>query len=93
MIENRMLKRIFGPKKEEVIGGLRSELYNLHASPHITMVMKSRRMGWARHVAHMKARKMHENFFSESLKGSDNLEDIGVDGRVKVKGFLSLCFL
>jgi hypothetical protein len=55
--ENRVPRRIFGPKREKVAGGWRSlhneELHNLYASPNIIMVMKSRRMGWAGHVAHM----------------------------------------
>jgi hypothetical protein len=46
--ENRVLRRIFGHKREEVVGGWRrlhnEELYNLHASPYIVRVMKSRRM-------------------------------------------------
>jgi hypothetical protein len=52
--ENRVLKRIFGPKREEVVGGWRrlhnEELHNLYASSNITRVIKSRRMRWAEHV-------------------------------------------
>jgi hypothetical protein len=48
MFENRMLRRIFGPKREEVMGGWRrlhnEELHNLYASPNIIGVIKSRRM-------------------------------------------------
>jgi hypothetical protein len=46
--ENRQLWRIFGPKREEVVGGWRrlhnEELHNLYASPNVTRVIKSRRM-------------------------------------------------
>jgi hypothetical protein len=46
--ENRVLRRIFGPKREEVVGGWRrlhnEELHNLYASPNIIRVIKSRRM-------------------------------------------------
>jgi hypothetical protein len=46
--ENRVLRRIFRPKREEVAGGWRrlhnEELHNLYASPNIVRVMKSRRM-------------------------------------------------
>jgi hypothetical protein len=46
--ENRVLRKIFGPKKEEVAGGWRrlhnEELHNLNASPYIIGVIESRRM-------------------------------------------------
>jgi hypothetical protein len=46
--ENRELRRIFGPKREEVVGGWgrqhNEELHNLHTSPKIIPVIKSRRM-------------------------------------------------
>jgi hypothetical protein len=48
-LENRMLRRIFGPKRDEVIGGWRTlhneELHNLYCSPN--RIIKSRRMRWA----------------------------------------------
>jgi hypothetical protein len=48
VLENRVLRRIFGPKKEEVEGGWRrlhnEELHNLYASPNINTVIKARRM-------------------------------------------------
>jgi len=52
--ENRVLRKIFGPKGEEVEGGWRRPynevLHNLFASPNIIRVIKSRRMRWAGHV-------------------------------------------
>ena len=52
-----MLRRIFGPKKDEVTRGWRKlhseELHNLYSSPSIIRMIKSRRMRWAGHVARM----------------------------------------
>jgi hypothetical protein len=52
-----MLRRIFGPKRDEVMGQWRKlhngELHNLYSSPDIIRQIKSRRMRWAGHVVHM----------------------------------------
>jgi hypothetical protein len=57
VFENRVLRRIFGPKRDEVTGDWRrlhnKELYTLYSSPNIIRVMKSRRLRWAGHVARM----------------------------------------
>jgi hypothetical protein len=57
VFENRLLRRIFGPKTDEVTGGRRrlnnQELHNLYVSPRIIRVIKSRRMRWTVHIAHM----------------------------------------
>jgi hypothetical protein len=54
IFENRMLKRIFGHKREEMVRGSRSlhneELLNLYASPNVNKEIKSRSMRWAGHV-------------------------------------------
>jgi hypothetical protein len=54
---NRVLRRIFGLKRDEVTEEWRKlhseELHNLHSSPDITRQVKSRRMRWAGHVARM----------------------------------------
>ena len=57
MFENKVLRRIFGPRREEVTGDWR-RLYNeeinvLYSSPNIVQVIKSRRMRWAGYVARM----------------------------------------
>jgi hypothetical protein len=53
--ENRVLRRIFGTKRGEVIGGWRKqqneELHNFYSSPSTTGMIKSRMMRWAGHVA------------------------------------------
>jgi hypothetical protein len=57
VFKNRVLRRIFGPKRDEVTGEWRrlhnEELYDLYSSPNIIRVIKSRRMRWAGHVASM----------------------------------------
>jgi hypothetical protein len=57
VFENRVLRRIFGPKRDEVTGEWRrlhnEELNDLYPSPNIIRVTKSRRMRWAGHVARM----------------------------------------
>jgi hypothetical protein len=57
VFENRALRRIFGPKRDEVTGGCRKlhneELHNLYSSPSIIRMIKSRMMRWAGHVARM----------------------------------------
>jgi hypothetical protein len=57
LLENRVLRRIFGPKTDEVIGEWRKlhndELHILYSFPNIISHIKSRRMRWVGHVAHM----------------------------------------
>jgi hypothetical protein len=57
MFENRVLRRIFGPKTDEVTGEWRKlhneELHDLYSSPSIIRIMKARRMKWAGHVVRM----------------------------------------
>jgi hypothetical protein len=57
MFENRVLRKVFGPKRDEVTGEWRKlhneALNDLYSLPNIVWVVKSRRMRWAGHVAHM----------------------------------------
>jgi hypothetical protein len=57
VFENRVLRRIFGPKRDGVTGGWRKlhneELHDLYSSPSVIRIIKSRRMRWAGHVARM----------------------------------------
>ena len=57
VFENMVLRRIFGPRRDEVTGEWRrlhnEELNDLYHSPNIERVIKSRRMRWAAHVARM----------------------------------------
>jgi hypothetical protein len=82
VLENRVLRAIFGPKRDEVTGEWRrlhnEELNDLYSSPNIIRVFKSRRMRWAEHVACMGVRW-------GDLKKRDQLEDTVVDGRIILK--------
>jgi hypothetical protein len=57
VFENRVLRRIFGPKRSEVAGGLiklhNEELHNLYSASNIIRMIKSRRMRWVVHVARL----------------------------------------
>jgi hypothetical protein len=57
VFENRVLRRVFGPKRDEVTGEWRKlhneELNDLYSLPNIVQVVKSRQMRWAGHVACM----------------------------------------
>jgi hypothetical protein len=62
VFENKVLRRIFGPKRDEVTGGWRKlhneELRDLYSSPSIIRIIKSRRMRWAGHVTRMGEKRM-----------------------------------
>jgi hypothetical protein len=55
VFEKKVLKRMFRPNMDEILGGWRKlhneELHNLYSSPNINRIIKSRRMRWAGHVA------------------------------------------
>jgi hypothetical protein len=57
VFENKVLRRIFGPKRDEVTDKWRKlynkELNKLYSSPNILLMIKSRKIRWAGHVAHM----------------------------------------
>jgi len=61
VFENRVLRRIFGPKRNEVTGEWKKlhkeELNDLYSSPNIFRVIKSRRMRWTGHAARIGERK------------------------------------
>jgi hypothetical protein len=84
VFENRVLGRIFGPKRDEVTGGWKKlhneELHDLYSSPSIIRIVKSRRMRWAGHVARMGKREMRLGYWWESQGERGHYEDQDVGG-------------
>jgi hypothetical protein len=76
VFENRALRRIFRPNRDEVTGGWRKlhneELRNLYSSPSTIRMIKSRRMRWAGHVARMGRRGMHVGYWWANQKERDH---------------------
>jgi hypothetical protein len=89
VFENRVLRRIFGPKGDEATGEWRrlhnEELNDLYSSPNVIRVIKSRRMRWAGHVARWGKREVLTAFWWGDLREGDHLGDTGVDGRIILK--------
>ena len=73
MFENMVLRRIFGPRKDEVTGEWRrlhnEELNDLYSSPNIVRVIKLRSMRWAGHVAHTGEERGVYRVFVGKLEG------------------------
>jgi len=87
--ENRVLRRIFEPKRDEVRGECRrlykEELYDLYSTRNIIQTIKSRRMRWAGLVAFMGNRRGASRVWWGDMRGRDHFEDLGVDGRIILK--------
>ena len=81
-----MLRRKFGPKRDEVTREWRKlhngELNDLYSSPNIVLVIKSRIMRWAGHVARMGEKRSVYRVLVGNLRGRGHLEDLGIDGRI-----------
>jgi len=84
--ENRVMRRIFGAKRDEVTGEWRKlhneEINVLYGSPIIVRVIKSRRMRWAGHVARMGRGEVYTGFWWGNLRERDNCGDQGINGRI-----------
>jgi len=69
-LENRVLRRILGPEREEVTGDWRKlhneELIELHSSPNIIRMIKSRRMRWAENLGRMGVERYLQGFGGET---------------------------
>jgi hypothetical protein len=83
-----VLRKIFGPKREEDDSWRKlhnDKLHSLYSSPVIVRVIKSRRMRWAGHVAHMEEGRGVIGIWLGSPKGRDQWEDLGVGGRITLR--------
>ena len=89
VFENRVLRKIFGPKRDEVAGEWRNlhnkELNDLYSSPNIVRVVKSGRMRWAGNVARTGEGQAYTGFRWGQVRERDHLEDPSVDGKVILK--------
>jgi len=85
VFENRVLRRMFGLKMDEVTGEWRKlhneELNDFYCSPNIAWVIKSRRMRWAGHLAHMGEGRGVYKVLVGYLRVRDHLGYPGIDGR------------
>jgi hypothetical protein len=85
VFEDRVLRRIFVPKRDDVTGEWwklpNGELNILYSSPDIIRQIKSRRMRWAGHMTRMGDGRIVYRVWWESPKDKDNLKDQAVDGR------------
>ena len=86
MFENRVLRRVFGPKRDDVTGEWRKlhkeELNDLYSLPYIARVLKSRRMRWAGHVSRMGEDRGVHRVLVGKPEGKRQLGDQDVDGRI-----------
>jgi hypothetical protein len=80
VFENRVLRWVLRPKRDEVTGEWSQLHSDLYCSHNIVRVIKSRRMRWAGHIA--RRRKVCIGVWLENLREGDHWGDPGVDGRI-----------
>ena len=92
VFENMVLRRIFGARCDEVTGEWRrlhnEELHDLYSTLNIVRVIKSRRMRWAGHVAHMGEEREVYRVLVGKPEGRNHWGDLGVDGWI-ILGWIS----
>jgi hypothetical protein len=86
VLENVMLRKIFGPKRNEITRDWRRRLAedpcDLYSSSNIIRLIKLRRMRWAGHVALCGRGQVNTGLWWGNLSESDHLKNPGVDGRI-----------
>jgi hypothetical protein len=89
VFEKRVLRRIFGPKKNEMIGGWRKlhneEFHNLYFLPSIIRMIKSMRMRWAGHVARMGEKRNAYRILVGKPEGKETIRDLDIGRRIVLK--------
>jgi len=92
VFENRVLRRVFGSKTDEVREEVRKlhnkKLYDLCFSPNVLGTIKSRIMRWVGHVYLWETDEVHTGFSGGDLKERDRSEDLGIDRRIILKRIL-----
>jgi hypothetical protein len=89
VLENMILERIFGPKRDEGTRGCRKvpaeEVNKLRFTPGIIMMMKLMTMWWAGHIEQMGAMRNAQKILIGSLNRRDNSKDLGINKRTLLK--------
>jgi hypothetical protein len=89
VFENRVLRRMFGPNRDEVTGEWRKqhneERNDLYSSPNIIQVIKCGRMRWVVQVARMGARRGAYRVLVWGPEVENYVEDLGIDGRMLLR--------
>jgi len=89
VFENRVLRKVFGSKRDEVTGEWRKlhneELRDLYSLTSIVRVVKSRRIRWAGHVARRGRGEVCTGFWWENLRERGHWGDPELDGRIILK--------
>jgi len=92
VFENMVLRRIFGPRRDEVTGEWsrlhNEELSDLYSSPNIVRVIKSRRIRWGGHVVRMVEERGVYRVLVGKPEGTKPLGDLGLNGWI-ILGWIS----
>jgi hypothetical protein len=95
VFENRVVRRMFGPKRDKVTGQWRKlhneELSDLYSSPNIVRVITSRRMRRVGYVTCMGKEEAYTGFWWENVKERDQLGDPGADVKIILRWMFKKC--